>query len=100
MKMNNTKMMRRSKSVDEMNVKSSTVKTNKHIVHPIEIGNGYGYFCNIDIDIVETHTNTSIHIDIHKETDENDKSKYDIHKIDVLCCCLPFALFGLSILFP
>jgi hypothetical protein len=96
-------MRGRTQKYNSIPVKQPEIKIHSPPAHPIEIGNGYGYFCNIDIDIVETPTNTSIHIDIHKDSYKDmdiDNSKKPFYNEPYnVCCCLPFILLGLSALF-
>jgi len=79
--------------------KQSIIKIHKPIAHPIEIGNGYGYFCNIDIVDTHTHTDTVIHIDMYKDVQGNDVALNNPYDSYGICCCIPFVLFGLSVLF-
>ena len=53
---------------------------------PIEIGNGYGYFCNIH-DIVDEPKCTRIDIDINMDLEEELTSKPKL-KIANICCSI------------
>jgi hypothetical protein len=63
---------------------------------PIEIGNGYGYFCTIDnIEKNEKPRSTNININVEEEEAELTRKQAELitKKMSTICCgCIPFLL--------